>query len=109
MGVPVPANDLTFESEVLKANLPVLVDFWATWCNPCMMIAPMIEKIAKDYKGKLKVVKVDVDVAMETASEMGIRSIPTLFIFKAGEIVEQIIGAVTEEHLKKAIHKVIGA
>jgi len=109
MGVPIEVNDLNFETVVVKSELPVLVDFWASWCGPCMMIAPTVEKIAKEYKGKLKVAKVDVDVAVETASEMGIRSIPTLFIFKGGAIVEQIVGAVTEDHLKKAIHKAIGA
>ncbi|MCX8092885.1 MAG: thioredoxin [Candidatus Goldbacteria bacterium] len=103
----VEISEKDFEKEVLKSNIPVLVDFWAPWCGPCKMIAPIIEKIEKEYSQKMKFVKVDIDSNSNIASEMGIRSIPTLIIFKNGDIIEQIIGVVTEIQLKKIIDKVI--
>ena len=98
-------NDQNFQNEVVKSDIPVLVDFWAAWCNPCKMIAPLVDKIAKDYDGKLKVVKVDVDSSPGIASTLGIRSIPTLMIFKGGDVVEQVIGVAAEAQLKKLIDK----
>jgi thioredoxin 1 len=91
---PVELTDSSFETEVLKSTLPVLIDFWAVWCGPCRMVSPIVEEIAGEYTGKLKVGKVDVDSNTATAMQYGIRSIPTLLLFKDGQVVEQIIGAV---------------
>ncbi len=100
-------KDDAFENEVLKSEKPVMVDFWADWCMPCRMLAPTVEKVAKDYKEKLKVCKVNVDENQQTAASFGIRSIPTLIFFKNGEVVEQVIGVVNEVQLKKIIDKVL--
>lgn len=88
-----------FESEVLKSNVPVLVDFWATWCGPCRMIGPIIEEIASEYAGKAKVAKADVDQNQELAEKYQVRSVPTLLIFKDGGVVEQLVGAVSKKAL----------
>jgi thioredoxin 1 len=92
MSKPIEVTDATFEAEVLKADLPVLVDFWAAWCGPCKMIAPIVEELAKDYAGKLKVCKLNVDENNQTAAQFGIMSIPTLMLFKGGKPVERLIG-----------------
>ncbi|MBI3365606.1 MAG: thioredoxin [Ignavibacteriae bacterium] len=96
---PIAVDDANFQTEVLKSDKPVLVDFWAIWCGPCKMIAPIVEEVAKEYDGKLKVTKMDVDANPRTAMQFGIRSIPTLMVFKGGQVVEQIIGAVPKRHL----------
>jgi len=96
-----------FEEEVLKSASPVLVDFWAEWCGPCRMIAPLIEEIAKDYQGKLKVAKLNVDEEREIALKYSIRSIPTLILFKEGKPAEQIIGALPKSALKSKIEGVL--
>ncbi len=97
---PVEVNDANFQTEVISSDKPVLVDFWAVWCGPCKMIAPIVEEMAKEFDGKLKVTKMDVDANPRTAMQYGIRSIPTLMIFKGGQVVEQIVGAVPKRHLQ---------
>ncbi|KPK97889.1 MAG: thioredoxin [Omnitrophica WOR_2 bacterium SM23_72] len=100
-------NDSNFKQEVLEESLPVLVDFWAVWCGPCLMVAPAVEQIAKEYKDKLKVCKLNVDEAPKTVSEYGIMSIPTLGIFKEGKMVDKIIGALPKPELEKTIKEYI--
>ena len=92
-------SDQTFETDVLKANLPVLVDFWAEWCGPCKMIAPILEEVAKEYTDKLKVTKVNVDDNPATPGQYGIRGIPTLLLFKSGNVVATKVGALTKSQL----------
>ena len=96
-------NDDNFKREVLDADLPVLVDFWAEWCSPCRMVGPIVEAIAKEYRGKLKVCKLNVDQGLETASSYGIMSIPTLAIFKKGKVMDKIVGALPKAELEAAI------
>tara|TARA_Y100000591_G_C21461569_1_gene511140 strand:- start:204 stop:527 length:324 start_codon:yes stop_codon:yes gene_type:complete len=96
-------NDSNFENEVVKSDLPVLVDFWAEWCGPCKMIAPSVEKISEEYSDKLKVGKLDVDSNPNISSTFGIRSIPTLLIFKNGTPVDQIVGAVSKETISSKV------
>src|SRR5467141_3663366 len=101
------ATDGNFESEVLSASKtqPVLVDFWAEWCRPCHMLAPTVAEIANDYAGKIKVMKLNVDEAMNSAGRYNIRGIPTILVFKNGQVVEQIVGAVPKEQITKALER----
>lgn len=103
----VAVSDAQFKAEVLDSKEPVLVDFWATWCAPCRAIAPALEELATQYKGKAKIAKVDVDSAQQVAQQYGIRSIPTLLMFKGGKVVEQIVGAVPKSKLEDALKKAI--
>ncbi|MDH7513136.1 MAG: thioredoxin [Clostridiales bacterium] len=98
-------SDATFEEEVLKANVPVLVDFWAEWCMPCRMIAPAVENIAQTYGDKLKVAKMNVDENMKTPAKYGIRGIPTLLLFKNGELKETLVGAHPRETIVELVAK----
>ncbi|MBN2737423.1 MAG: thioredoxin [Spirochaetales bacterium] len=103
MIVEITVTDDNFNDEVINSELPVLVDFWAPWCMPCRMIAPIVEEISKDYEGQLKVCKMNVDDAPGISSEYRIGSIPTLSIFKNGEMVDQVVGAVPKDMLEAKI------
>lgn len=100
-------NDKNFASEVLHSDLPVLVDFWATWCGPCRSISPIVEELAKEFVGKVKVTKLNVDENPSTPSQYGVRGIPTLILFKDGKILDQIVGAVPKARLKAMIEKAL--
>jgi len=102
---PVELNETNFEQEVLKASIPVLIDFWAVWCGPCKMIAPIVDELAIEFEGKLKIGKVDVDNNQQIAMQYGIRSIPTLLVFKGGKVVEQIVGAAPKKSLVEKLSK----
>lgn len=103
MSEPITLTDDNFSTEVLQAGLPVLVDFWATWCGPCRVIAPIVQELSSEYEGRAKVGKLDVDTAQKTAAEFGIRSIPTLLIFKEGKVADQIIGAVPKGQITEKL------
>jgi thioredoxin 1 len=107
MSKPVQITDSTFDDEVMKSDIPVIVDFWAPWCGPCKMIAPILEDIATEYDGKLKVAKLDVDTNSKVASQYKIMSIPALLIFKNGELVDQMIGAMPKNQLLDHITKAL--
>ncbi len=103
----VHVSDDNFETEVLKSPLPVLLDLWAPWCGPCRAIAPIVDELAGEYAGKLKVVKMNVDENPRTPSRYGVRGIPNLILFKNGEVQQQVVGAVPRAHLVKAISTVV--
>ena len=103
----VHVNDAEFDAEVSNASLPVLVDFWAEWCGPCKMIAPVLDEISKDYADKLKICKMDVDANKEVAQKFGVRGIPTLLIFKDGNVVGQKVGALSKNQLIEFIDSTI--
>lgn len=108
MAEPIHFTDDNFQAEVLNSDQPVLVDFWAAWCGPCRMIAPLIEELARDYDGKAKIGKLDVDNNQRVAMQYGIRSIPSLLIFKGGKVVDQIIGAVPKTHISSKLEAAVG-
>jgi len=103
----VQVSDGSFESDVLKSSVPVLVDFWASWCGPCKAIAPAIDELAKQYAGQIKVAKVNVDENPATPGKFGVRGIPTLILFKDGQIVDQVVGAVPKNQLDGLIKKAL--
>lgn len=100
-------SDDDFEREVLQADKPVLVDFWAPWCAPCRAVAPIVEELAREYAGRLKVVKINVDENPRTPARYGVRGIPNLVIFNKGEVKEQIVGAVPKAELERAIEGIV--
>ena len=101
-------KDSTFQAEVLKSDIPVLVDFWAVWCGPCKAIAPIVDELATQFKGKVKVGKMDVDHEQGVPQQFGIRSIPTLLVFKGGRVVDTIIGAVPKSKIEESLKKAMG-
>ncbi len=107
MACPIKLTDDTFQSEVIESSQPVLVDFWATWCGPCRMVAPIVDELAEEYEGRVKVGKVDVDSEQKIAADFGIRSIPTLLIFKEGKLADQVVGAVPKNHLVEKLEAVL--
>ena len=107
MAQPIEVTDSSFDEEVIKSESPVLVDFWADWCAPCKMVAPIVEDLAEEYDGKVKFAKLDVDSNPNTATTYGIRGIPTLLIFKAGQPVDQVVGAVAKSVLKSRLEEAI--
>lgn len=108
MSHPINITDDTFENEVLQSETLVVVDFWATWCGPCKMIAPILEELANEYDGKVKITKLDVDSNNQTAGKYNIMSIPSLLFFKNGEVVDQVVGAIPKSQLAQRIDKVVG-
>ena len=98
-------TDANFKKEVLESNIPTLVDFWASWCGPCKMIAPHIDELAKEYAGKMKIGKIDVDANPKVATEYGVMSIPTIVFFKNGKVLNQVAGAISKPDLKRNIEE----
>ena len=105
MSATAPVTDSTFKDEVLESDVPVLVDFWAPWCGPCRMVAPVVDEIADQFEGKVKVLKLNTDENPQIASQYGIRSIPTLMIFKGGQRVDMVVGAVPKTTLANTLEK----
>jgi thioredoxin 1 len=101
----IAVNDANFEDEVEKHDGLAIVDFWATWCGPCRMIAPILEQLSSEYEGKVKVTKLDVDANIKTSSRFNVRSIPTLLFFKGGKVVDQVIGAVQKGHIENKLQQ----
>ena len=107
MSNEIQLTDATFEAEVIKSALPVLVDFWAPWCGPCKMIAPVIEELAKEYDGKVKICKLNTDESPNSASEYHISAIPTVLLFKGGKLVQELVGLQPKEELKRRLDELL--
>ena len=100
-------TDANFDEEIVKADIPAMVDFWAEWCGPCKMVGPTVEALAREYEGKIKIAKMNVDENRETPAKFGIRNIPTLILFKDGEVAQTIIGDQTKSHLEEELKKLL--
>lgn len=100
-------TDETFDTEIVNADTPAMVDFWAEWCGPCRMVSPVVEELAKEYDGKIKIAKMDVDQNRQTPARFGIRNIPTLILFKDGEVAQTIIGAQPKSNIEEALKKLL--
>jgi len=100
-------SDADFEKEIVQAGIPAMVDFWAEWCGPCKMVGPTVEALAKEYAGKIKIAKMDVDQNRETPAKFGIRSIPTLIMFKEGKVAQTLIGALPKADIEEALKKLL--
>ena len=107
MGAATHTTDSEFKKDVLDSKIPVLVDFWAEWCGPCKMVAPVLDELAKEYEGKIKIAKVDVDQNQQVAGSFSIRSIPTMLFFKNGQVVKQLVGAHPKAKLVSEIQEVL--
>jgi len=107
MGDVLEVTDQNFEEEILNSELPALVDFWAEWCGPCRMVGPIVGELAEAYKGRVKIAKMNVDSSRETPGKYGIRSIPTLILFKKGEVAQTIVGAHPKSHIEEEIKKLL--
>jgi thioredoxin 1 len=103
----VEVTDATFDEEILNSTVPAMVDFWAEWCGPCKMVGPVVEELAEAYKGRIKIAKMDVDGNRQTPARFGIRNIPTLILFKDGQVVQTIIGAHPKGHLDEELKKLL--
>jgi thioredoxin 1 len=100
-------TDGTFDEEIINSDIPAMVDFWAEWCGPCKMVGPVVEELAQDYKGRIKIASMDVDQNRQTPGKFGIRNIPTLILFKGGEVAQTIIGAHPKSHIEEELKKLL--